>query len=80
MSANFTAAQWGRGFASGLPCQAPSEGNAPELGLRDLAKQGSGSGGDAGPREELLGRLQPATGSHLPSEETAPPFAVRPRA
>ena len=23
-----------------------------------------------------VGRLQPATGSHLPSEETAPPFAV----
>jgi hypothetical protein len=26
----------------------------------------------------LLGRRHPATGSHLPSEDTAPPFAVAP--
>jgi hypothetical protein len=26
----------------------------------------------------LLGRRHPATGSHLPSEETAPPYAVAP--
>jgi hypothetical protein len=28
--------------------------------------------------KNLLGRLHPAAGSHLPSEETAPPFAVVP--
>jgi hypothetical protein len=49
---------------------------APERSPRGPAKRGSGSGGDARPREELSGRLQPATGSHLPSEETAPPCAV----
>jgi hypothetical protein len=54
---------------------------APERSLRGPAKRGSGSGGDAGDRARILsGRLQPATGSHLPLEETAPPFAVRPRA
>jgi hypothetical protein len=60
------------------------------MALRSVAggsvKRVSGSEGDAKtapdrrPREELLGRLQPAAGSHLPSEETAPPFAVRPGA
>jgi hypothetical protein len=30
--------------------------------------------------KHLLGRLHPAVGTHLPLEETAPPFAVRPRA
>jgi hypothetical protein len=47
-----------------------------ERSPRGSAKRGSGSGGDVRPREELLGRLQPAAGSYLPSEETAPPFAV----
>src|SRR5690242_20852036 len=39
----------GRGFAGGLPCQAPSEGGgaAPERCPRGPAEQGSGSGGDA---------------------------------
>jgi hypothetical protein len=53
---------------------------APERGPRGPAKRGSGSGGDAGDRTRTLsGRKQPATGSHLPSEETAPPFAVHSR-
>ena len=29
VSPDFTATQWGRGFASGLSCQAPSEGDQP---------------------------------------------------
>jgi hypothetical protein len=37
-----------------------------------LAKLGSGSGGDAN-RAEVHGALQPAMGSHLPSEDTALP-------
>jgi hypothetical protein len=49
----------------------------PERGPRGPAKRGSGSGGDARDRARiLLGRLQPAAGSHLPLEETAQPFAV----
>jgi hypothetical protein len=49
----------------------------PERGPRGPAKRGSGSAGDAGDRAKTVsGRSQPATGSHLPLEDTAPPFAV----
>jgi hypothetical protein len=33
VSPDFTATRWGRGFASGLPCQAPSEGT-PQSAVR----------------------------------------------
>ena len=41
-------------------------------------KRGSGSGGDVKTAKNLLGCLHPAMGSHLPSEDTALPFAVAP--
>ena len=73
MSADFTATRMGRGFAGGLPCQAPGRRGAPERAPRGPA--------DAGDRARiLLGRIQPAAASHLSVEDTAPPFAVRPRA
>jgi hypothetical protein len=40
-------------------------------------KRGSGSVGDARPHKVYMGRQQPATGSHLPLEETAPPYGSR---
>jgi hypothetical protein len=81
VSPDFAATLVGRGFSGGLPCQAPSEGTPQSAVPRDPAKQGSGSGGNARDRARiLLGRLQPAAGSHLPAEETASPLAVRPRA
>ena len=51
-------------------------GAAPERRPRDPAEQGSGSGGDATTALMDDGAAHPATGSHLPSEATAPPFAV----
>ena len=39
-------------------------------------KGGSGSGGNSAKMH--VGRQQPATGSHLPLEDTALPFAVAP--
>src|SRR5690348_5816821 len=42
------------------------------------AKRDEGSGGDARPPRYNEGPPHPATGSHLPSEETAPPSAVAP--
>ena len=68
----------GRGFAGGLPCQAPSEGGAPQsvargaLRSRDRAAAGM-------PRPHCWGRLHSASGSHLPAEDTAPPCAVATR-
>jgi hypothetical protein len=44
---------------------APRSGDRAAAGMPDRAKK-------------LLGRLHPATGSHLPLEETAPPLAVVP--
>jgi hypothetical protein len=39
VSPDFTATRWGRGFASGLPCQAPSEG-APRSAARGALRSG----------------------------------------
>ena len=78
MSARFYRNPDGTGFAGGLPCQAPSEGERPRASPEGPAKRGSGSGGDAETAQMILGRLHPATGSHLPLEDTAPPFAVAP--
>ena len=44
---------------------APRSGDRAAAGMPDRIKV-------------YVGRPQPATGSHLPSEETAPPFAVSP--
>jgi hypothetical protein len=46
VSPDFTATQSGRGFAGGLPCQAPSEGTPQSAAPRGPGKRGSGSGGD----------------------------------
>ena len=53
---------------------------APKSVARGDREAGSGSGGGCGDRDyELTGALHPATGSHLPSEGTAPPYAVATR-
>jgi hypothetical protein len=39
VSPDFTATQWGRDFAGGLPCQAPSEG-APQSAARGALRSG----------------------------------------
>jgi hypothetical protein len=47
VSPDVTATRMGRGFAGGLPCQAPSEGERPQSVARGaLRSEGSGSGGD----------------------------------
>src|SRR5687768_1478705 len=51
------------------------EWGATKRCTRGPAKQGSGSVGDAA---TAFGAPHPATGSHLPSEGTAPPCAVAP--
>ena len=68
----------GGGFAGGLPCQAPSEGERPQsvargaLRSRDRAAAGM-------PRPHCWGAPHSASGSHLPVEDTAPPCAVATR-
>ncbi len=47
-------------------------------GPRGPAKRGSGSGGRRDRDYMSLGRSHPATGSHLPMEDTTPPYAVVP--
>ena len=61
-----------------LRCNSLQWNGAPERCPRGPAKRGSGSGGDARPRLWYMGRPHPATGSHLPVEDTAP--ALRGRA
>jgi hypothetical protein len=51
---------------------------APQSVARGSRGAGSSSGGDARPRQVHTGCQQPATGSHLPLEDTALPFAVAP--
>jgi hypothetical protein len=80
MSTRFYRNPMGRDFAGGLPCQAPSEGT-PQSAARGAPQSGDrAAAGMSRPRQEPVGRLHPAAGSHLPSEETAPPLAVRPGA
>src|SRR5690348_7782509 len=66
-----------RGFARGLLCQAPREG-APRSVARGTREAGAGSEGDATTAAMKWWGMHPATGSHLPAEETAPPSAVAP--
>jgi hypothetical protein len=78
VSAQFYRNPDGRGFVGGLLCQAPSEGR-PRSVARGTREAGSGSGGGCGDRDYgLTGGVHSATGSHLPSEGTAPPYAVAP--
>jgi hypothetical protein len=68
----------GPGFADGLPCQTPSKGT-PQSVARGTLRSGIGQRRGCQDRaRNLLGRLHPAAGSHLPLEDTAPPFAVVP--
>jgi hypothetical protein len=78
MSARFTTTRWDRGFASGLPCQAPSEGTPQSAARGTLRSRDRAAAGMSRPRQEPVRRLHPAAGSHLPSEDTAPPSAVVP--
>lgn len=50
VSADFAATRMGRGFASDLLCQAPSEGRPKDVG-RGTRKAGSGSVGSERPRK-----------------------------
>jgi hypothetical protein len=75
MSARFYRNPDGTGFAGGLPWVL-AKGGAPERRPRGPAEQGSGSVGDATTALMDDRAAHPATGSHLPSEATAPPFAV----
>ncbi len=69
----------GRGFAGGLPCQTPSEGGAPRALHEGPAKRDRAAAGGCSDRDYgSTGGGHPATGSHLPLEDTAPPFAVAP--
>jgi hypothetical protein len=80
VSPDFTATRWGRGFASGLLCQAPSEGT-PQSAARGTLRSGDrAAAGMSRPRQESVGAFASRYGVDLPSEETAPPFAVRPGA
>ena len=56
-----------------------AKGNDPERGPRGPAKRGIGQRRGCQDRaKNLLGHLRPATGSHLPLEDAALPFAVAP--
>jgi hypothetical protein len=79
VSPDVTAARMGRGFAGGLPCQAPSEGERPRAWSEGPCEaRDRAAAGMSRRAKNLSGRLRPATGSHLPSEDTALPFAVAP--
>jgi hypothetical protein len=77
MSARFCRNRMGRGFAGGLPWQAPGEGGRPRVSPEGPWEAGIGQRRDAA--TALLGRLHSASGSHLPVEDTAPPCAVATR-
>ena len=76
MSARFYRNPDGTGLCrrSALACSW-RRGAAPERCPRGPGKQGSGSVGDATTALMDDRAAHPATGSHLPSEATAPPFA-----
>ena len=77
VSADFAATRMGRSFASDLFCQAPSEGR-PEALVEGLAKRDWAASGCNDRAILNLGHQHPASRSHLPSEDTAPLFAVAP--
>jgi hypothetical protein len=81
MSARFYRNPMGRGLALRAVClvRLLAKGNDPERGPRGPAKRGIGQRRGCQDRaKNLLGRWHPATGSHLPSEDTALPFALAP--
>jgi hypothetical protein len=55
VSSDFTATQWERGFASGLPCQAPSEGTPQSAARGTLRSRDRAAAGMSRPRQELAG-------------------------
>ncbi len=76
---DFTATLAGRGFAGGLPCQAPGEGAPRSVARRAPRKRGSGSGGDASTAPQFCwGAGIPLRGRIFLSEDTAPPCAAAP--
>jgi hypothetical protein len=55
VSPDFTATQVGRDFASGLPCQAPSEGTPQSAARGTLRSRDRAAAGMSRPRQELAG-------------------------
>jgi hypothetical protein len=55
VSPDFTATRWGRGFASGLPCQAPSEGTPQSAVRGTLRSRDRAAAGMSRPRQDIVG-------------------------
>ena len=69
----------GTGLCGRVALSGSSRRGAPKALHEGPAKRDRAASGDAGDRDYgLTGGVHPAAGSHLPSEGTAPPFAVAP--